>query len=65
MALFLGALMIHGVQPGPLLLQEHPDIFWGLISSMYVGNVILLVVNLPLIAVWVQVFEFPTVFYTP
>jgi putative tricarboxylic transport membrane protein len=65
MALFLGALMIHGVQPGPLLVQEHPEIFWGLISSMYVGNLILLVLNLPLIAVWVQVLRVPYSYLYP
>jgi len=65
MALFLGALMIHGVQPGPLLVQEHPEIFWGLISSMYVGNVILVILNLPLIAVWVQVLRIPYSFLYP
>jgi putative tricarboxylic transport membrane protein len=65
MALFLGALMIHGVQPGPLLVQEHPDVFWGLISSMYVGNVILLVLNLPLIAIWIQVLRVPYSYLYP
>jgi putative tricarboxylic transport membrane protein len=65
MALFLGALMIHGIQPGPLLVQEHPDIFWGLISSMYVGNIILLVLNLPLIAIWVQVLRIPYSYLYP
>ncbi|MCD7034281.1 tripartite tricarboxylate transporter permease [Metabacillus sp. GX 13764] len=48
-AVMLGALMVMGVQPGPLLVTEHPDIFWGVIASMYVGNVLLLVLNLPLI----------------
>ena len=57
--------MIHGVQPGPLLLQEHPEIFWGLISSMYVGNLILLVLNLPLIALWVQVLRVPYSYLYP
>lgn len=65
MALFLGALMIHGVQPGPLLVQEHPDIFWGLISSMYIGNIILVVLNLPLIAIWVQVLRVPYSYLYP
>jgi putative tricarboxylic transport membrane protein len=65
MALFLGALMIHGVQPGALLVQEHPEIFWGLISSMYIGNVILVILNLPLIAVWVQILRIPYTFLYP
>jgi len=59
MALLMGALMIHGVMPGPLLAQEHPDIFWGVITSMYTGNVMLLVLNLPLIPLWVRVLKVP------
>lgn len=59
MALLLGALMIHGVQPGPLLIKEHPDIFWGTIMSMYVGNVFLLILNLPLIGLWVKLLKVP------
>src|SRR6185436_12671368 len=46
MAVLLGAFLIHGVQPGPLLIKEHPEIFWGVIASMYVGNAMLLVVML-------------------
>ena len=59
MAVLLGAFLIHGVQPGPLLIREHPDMFWGVIASMYVGNVILLVLNLPLIGLWVQLLRVP------
>ncbi len=59
MAILLGALTIYGIQPGPLLIKEHPDIFWGLVASMYVGNVMLLVLNLPLIPLWVQVLKVP------
>jgi putative tricarboxylic transport membrane protein len=59
MALFLGALMIHGIQVGPLFITQYPDIFWGLITSMYVGNVMLLVLNLPLIGIWVKVLKVP------
>ncbi len=58
-ALLFGALIIHGIQPGPLLLKDHPDLFWGVLSSMYIGNVMLLVLNLPLIPVWVQVLRIP------
>ena len=47
MALFMGALMIHGVQAGPFFIKEHPELFWGVIASMYVGNVMLLILNLP------------------
>jgi putative tricarboxylic transport membrane protein len=59
MALLFGALLIHGIRPGPFLLKDHPDLFWGLISSMYIGNVMLLVLNLPLIPLWVQVLKIP------
>jgi putative tricarboxylic transport membrane protein len=59
MAMFLGALMIHGVQPGPLLVRQHPDLFWGVIASMYIGNLMLLILNLPLIGIWVQFLKIP------
>ncbi len=58
-ALLLGALIIHGVQPGPMLMVQHPEIFWGVIASMYIGNVILLILNLPLIGLWVQFLRIP------
>jgi putative tricarboxylic transport membrane protein len=59
MAMLLGALMIHGITPGPMLVKDHPDLFWGVISSMYVGNIMLLVLNLPLIGLWVRVLRVP------
>ncbi len=59
MAILLGALMIHGLQPGPLLMTRAPDVFWGTIVSMYIGNGMLLVLNLPLIGLWVQVLRVP------
>ncbi len=59
MALLFGALVIHGMRPGPFLIKDHPDLFWGIISSMYIGNVMLLVLNLPLIPLWVQVLKIP------
>jgi len=59
MAILLGALMIHGLQPGPLLMQNAPDLFWGTIISMYIGNAMLLVLNLPLIPMWVKVLKVP------
>jgi putative tricarboxylic transport membrane protein len=65
MAVLLGAFMIHGVQPGPLLIREHPDIFWGVVASMYLGNVMLLVLNLPLIRIWVQILMVPYVLLFP
>ncbi len=58
-ALFMGALLIQGIQPGPLFINQHPGIFWGLIVSMYIGNILLLVLNLPLIGVWVKVLKVP------
>jgi putative tricarboxylic transport membrane protein len=59
MAILLGALMIHGMQPGPSLISEHPDLFWGVITSMYLGNVMLLILNLPLIGLWVKILKVP------
>jgi putative tricarboxylic transport membrane protein len=59
MALLFGALVIHGMRPGPFLIKDHPDLFWGIISSMYIGNALLLVLNLPLIPLWVQVLKIP------
>jgi len=59
MALMFGALLIHGMRPGPFLLKDHPDLFWGVVSSMYIGNVMLLILNLPLIPMWVQVLKIP------
>ena len=59
MAVVMGALMVHGVTPGPLLIKENPDLFWGVIASMYLGNIVLLVLNLPMIAIWVQVLKIP------
>ncbi|MFH2075900.1 MAG: tripartite tricarboxylate transporter permease, partial [Pseudomonadota bacterium] len=65
MALLLGALRVHGVIPGPLLITEHPDIFWGVILSMYLGNIMLLVLNLPLIGMWVKILKVPYGFLFP
>ena len=59
MALLLGALIIHGVTPGPLLMVQHPEIFWGVIASMYAGNAMLLVLNLPLVGMWIKVLKVP------
>jgi putative tricarboxylic transport membrane protein len=59
MAVLLGALIIHGVTPGPLLLSQRPDVFWGVVASMYLGNIMLLVLNLPLIGMWVQLLKVP------
>jgi putative tricarboxylic transport membrane protein len=65
MAILLGALLINGMQPGPMLIKEHPDLFWGAVTSMYLGNVMLLVLNLPLIGLWVQVLKIPYRFLFP
>ncbi len=59
LAILLGALMLHGVQVGPFLIKEHPDVFWGVIASMYLGNAMLLVLNLPLIGLWVRLLQVP------
>jgi putative tricarboxylic transport membrane protein len=65
MAIFLGALMIHGLEPGPLLIVEAPEVFWGVIVSMYLGNVMLMVLNLPLIGLWVKILRVPYFFLFP
>lgn len=54
MGILLGALMIHGITPGPLMIQKNPELFWGTVTSMYIGNAMLLVLNLPLIGLWVR-----------
>ncbi len=59
MAIVLAALMIHEVVPGPLLITKNPEIFWGVIASMYIGNAILLALNLPLIGMWVRLLKVP------
>lgn len=59
LAVLFGAFLIHGIMPGPLLIRDHPEVFWGVIGSMYIGNVILLILNLPLIPLWVQVLKIP------
>lgn len=59
-ALMLAAMMVYGVQPGPLLMVDHPEIFWGVIASMLIGNVMLIVLNIPMIGVWVSLLRIPT-----
>jgi putative tricarboxylic transport membrane protein len=65
LSILFGAFLIHDITPGPFLLKDHPDVFWGVLSSMYVGNVMLLVLNLPLIPMWVQVLKVPDRFLYP
>jgi TctA family transporter len=59
MAVMAGAMMIHGIAPGPLLMENHPRIFWGMIVSMWLGNLMLLVINLPLVGIWVKLLSVP------
>ena len=59
MALLLGALMIHGIVPGPQLISQHPDIFWGLVASFWIGNILLVLLNVPLIGIWVKMLAIP------
>jgi TctA family transporter len=59
MALMIGALMIQGIQPGPQVMTKQPDLFWGVIASMWIGNLMLLVINLPLIGIWVSLLRVP------
>jgi TctA family transporter len=65
MALLLGALILKGVQPGPQLIAEHPDLFWGLIASFWIGNVLLVILNVPMIGVWVRLLQVPYRFLFP
>ena len=59
MALMIGALTIHGIQPGPQIMTERPQLFWGMIASMWIGNLMLVIINLPLIGIWVQLLKVP------
>ncbi|OIQ95954.1 tripartite tricarboxylate transporter TctA family protein [mine drainage metagenome] len=65
MALILGALLIQGIQPGPQLMTEHADLFWGLVASFWIGNVLLLLLNVPLIGLWVKLLQVPYRFLFP
>jgi len=56
-ALLMSAFMIHGITPGPMLISQHPDLFWGLIASMFIGNIFLLIINLPLVGVWASLLK--------
>ena len=59
MALMVGAMTIHGIVPGPQVMTKNPDLFWGMIASMWVGNLMLLIINLPLVGVWVRLLKVP------
>ncbi len=64
-ALLAGAMMIQGITPGPNVMTERPDLFWGLIASMLIGNLMLLVINLPLVGIWVQLLRIPYHLFYP
>ncbi|CAB3714912.1 MULTISPECIES: tripartite tricarboxylate transporter permease [Achromobacter] len=59
MALMVGAMTIHNIQPGPQVMSSHPELFWGLIASMWIGNLMLVILNLPLIGIWVKLLRVP------
>ena len=59
MALMVGAMTIHNIQPGPQVMTSNPSLFWGLIASMWVGNLMLVVLNLPLIGIWIKLLQVP------
>jgi putative tricarboxylic transport membrane protein len=65
MAVLLGAFMIHGLKPGPMLFDKSPEFVWALIASMYLGNVILLLLNLPLVGLWAQLIRVPYPYLAP
>ena len=65
MALMVGAMMVHGIQPGPSIITKQPELFWGMIASMAVGNVILVILNLPLIGIWVKLLQVPYAYLFP
>ena len=65
MALMLAAMMIHNIQPGPQMMISHPTVFWGLIASFWIGNVMLLMLNIPLIGIWTRLLSIPYRFIFP
>lgn len=65
MAVLLGAFMVQGITPSPLFIEKYPEVFWGVIGSMYVGNIMLVILNLPLIGIWVKILKVPYVILFP
>ncbi len=65
MALMVGAMTIHNIQPGPQVMTSNPELFWGLIASMWIGNVMLIILNLPLIGMWIKLLTVPYKFLFP
>ncbi len=59
MALMVGAMTIHGIVPGPQVMTKQPELFWGMIASMWIGNLMLVVINLPLVGMWVRLLRVP------
>lgn len=59
MAIMLGALIIHSIQPGPMLVNEQPEMFWGLVVSFAIGNIMLVLLNIPTIGIWVSLLRIP------
>lgn len=64
-AVMMGALLIHGLRPGPLLFEKHPDFVWAVIASMYIGNIMLLILNLPLVGIWARMLKIPNTILIP
>ncbi len=64
-AVMIAAIMIHGISPGPMLIQEQPELFWGFVASMYVGNLVLLILNLPMVGLFVNLLRIPYVYMYP
>ena len=64
-AILLSAMMVHGVQPGPQLIASHPGVFWGLIASMYIGNLMLLILNLPFVGIFINLLRIPYAYLAP
>ncbi|APO70732.1 TctA family tripartite tricarboxylate transporter protein (plasmid) [Rhizobium gallicum] len=65
LAILIGTMMIHGIQPGPNVMNERPELFWGLIGSMWIGNLMLIVINLPMIGIWVKILQVPYRYLMP
>ena len=59
MALMVGAMTIHGIVPGPQVMTKQPELFWGMIASMWLGNLMLVIINLPLVGIWVRLLRVP------
>ena len=64
-AVRIAAVMVHGISPGPMLIQQQPDLFWGFVASMYVGNVVLLILNLPMVGLFVNLLRIPYAYLYP